>query len=77
MLTDVISELPGVVPPPLPVTVTVAVDEMIPVKPFIAAVIVLCPAETAVTVPDELTVATAGELEVHVARSVTSELDEG
>jgi hypothetical protein len=50
---------------------------MLPVKPFKLAVIVAVPAVSAVTRPVELTLATAGELEVHVARSVTFEVVAG
>ena len=46
-------------PPPAAVTVRVAVAEIMPVKPFIVAVMVVVPAETAVASPDGLTVATA------------------
>jgi hypothetical protein len=41
------------------------------------AVIVVVPAVSAVARPVELTLATAGELEVHVAESVTSDVVEG
>jgi hypothetical protein len=41
------------------------------------AVIVVVPAVSAVTRPVELTLATAGELEVHVAVSVSFDVVEG
>jgi hypothetical protein len=65
---------------PVPVdapTVTVELDVMLPVKPFKVAVIVAVPAVSAVTRPAELTLATAGEVEVHVAKSVTFDVVEG
>jgi hypothetical protein len=48
-----------------------------PLKPFIDAVMVVVPAETAVTSPDELIEATAGALEDHAAKLVTSFVVEG
>src|SRR5580692_56716 len=67
--------LPLTVPVPVDApTVTVEAALMFPVKPFKLAVIVVVPAVSAVTRPVELTLATAGELEVHVAKSVTSDV---
>jgi len=63
--------------PDEPVTVSVALALMVPVYPCMLAVMVAVPAVSAVTRPVELTVATAGELEVQVAVSVTSEVVEG
>ena len=75
------SEVTVPLAPPVPdddaVTVTVALAVMVPVKPLMLAVIVVVPAVSAVTRPVELTLATAGELEVHVAVSVTSCVVEG
>jgi hypothetical protein len=69
------SEVTVPLAPPVPdddaVTVTVALAVMVPVKPLMLAVIVVVPAVSAVVRPVELTLATAGELEVHVAKSVT------
>ena len=79
MAMDVMLE-EGDVPPPPPdaaVTVTVALAVMVPVYPFMLAVIVAVPAVSAVARPVELTLATAGALEVHVAVSVTSDVVEG
>ena len=79
-LGSMASEATVPVAPPVPddvVTVTVELDAMLPVKPFKLAVIVAVPAVSAVTRPVELTLATAGELEVHVARSVTFEVVAG
>jgi hypothetical protein len=59
---------PPVPPPPL-VTVIVAVA---PVDPAMLAEIVAVPMDTAVDNPDELTVATAGVLEVQITWLVTS-----
>ena len=56
-------------PPVPPVTVIVAVA---PVDPDKVADMVVEPAETAVASPEELTVATAGVLEVQVTWLVTS-----
>jgi hypothetical protein len=61
--------------PPVPdvdVTVRVALAVITPVYPFMDAVMVVDPAVSAVAIPVELTLATAGELEVHVAESVSS-----
>jgi hypothetical protein len=68
-----------VVPPPPDdaVTVTVALAVMVPVYPFMLAVIVAVPAVSAVASPVELTLATAGALEVHVAVAVTSDVVDG
>ena len=77
-VTAVMSALPVAPPPPLlPVTVITAVAEMLPVNPFIDAVIVVVPAETAVATPDELIVATAGALELQATTLVTSVDEEG
>jgi hypothetical protein len=65
---------PAVVPPPVAVTVSVAVAVIAPDK---AAVIVVEPAPTAVASPEELTVATAGVVDVQVAWSVTFEEVDG
>jgi hypothetical protein len=54
------------------VTVTVALAVMVPVNPFMLAEIVVVPAVSAVARPVELTLATAGALEVHVTESVSS-----
>lgn len=65
----------GVDPPPPPevvVTVKVALAVMVPVYPFIVAVMFVVPAVSAVATPVALTLATAGVLEVHVAESVSS-----
>jgi hypothetical protein len=65
-------------PMPLaPLTVRSALEERVPVYPEILAVIVAVPAVSAVATPDELTVATAGELEVQVDSSVTFCVVEG
>ena len=56
---------------------TVAVLETTPVNPGILAVIVAVPANTAVTTPEELTVATAGALEAQVTMEVTFSEVEG
>jgi hypothetical protein len=50
---------------------------MVPVNPFIDAVIVVVPADMAVVNPEELMVATAGALEVHATTLVTSVVVEG
>jgi hypothetical protein len=63
------ARLPPVVPPP-PVTVMVAV---VLIDPGSAAVMVAVPAETAVAMPEEFTVATAGVLDDQVACAVTLE----
>ena len=63
--------MPGVVPPPLPVTVTDAVADIVPPNPAMLAVIVVDPADTAVTNPVALTVATAGVFEVQLTAFVT------
>jgi hypothetical protein len=55
-----------------PGTVMDAPDETTPPNPFILAVMVVVPAETAVARPEALTVATAGALELHVTVFVTS-----
>jgi hypothetical protein len=49
-----------------PVTVTVPVEVVGPLKDVAVAVMVVVPEVTAVTTPVEFTVATAGELEVQV-----------
>ena len=62
------SESRPVTLPVLPVgliTVIVLVVETTPVNPFMLAVIVVVPADTAVATPEELTVATDGALDVH------------
>ena len=59
-------------PPDVAVTVRVALAVRVPVNPFIVAVMVVVPAVSAVAIPVELTLATAGVLEVHVAESVSS-----
>jgi hypothetical protein len=64
------ARLPPVVPPPPPVTVIVAVAL---IDPGSVAVMVAVPADTAVAIPDALTLATAGVLEDHVACAVTLE----
>jgi hypothetical protein len=61
--------------PPLPeaaVTVMLALDEKGPLNPVAEAVIVVVPAPTAVTMPEELTVATAGVLEIQDTPLVTA-----
>ena len=68
--------------PPVPldeeaVTVTVALAVIVPVYPFMLAVIVVVPAVSAVARPVELTLATAGTLEVHVTESVSSDVVDG
>jgi hypothetical protein len=63
--------LPPVVPPADPVTVTPAVEVTGPLNAVALAVIVVVPALTAVTIPAEFTVATAGVLEVQVNPVVT------
>jgi hypothetical protein len=68
MMASDASELPTV-PPAAAVTLTVAVAL---VDPLMLAVIVVVPADTAVASPEELTVATAGVLEVQVTSFVTS-----
>jgi hypothetical protein len=67
---ELMSELPGVVPP-LPVTVTDAVADIVPPNPAMLAVIVVDPADTAVTSPLALIVATAGVFEVQLTALVT------
>jgi len=60
-----------VVPPPLPVTAMVAaLLVMVPPNPCIVAVIVVVPAPTPVTTPEELTVATDVVLEAHATVEV-------
>jgi hypothetical protein len=64
--------------PPLPeaaVTVIVAVEERGPLNPVAEATIVAVPAPTAVTMPEELTVATAGVFEVQDTPLVTALLE--
>ena len=63
------ARLPPVVPPP-PVTVMVAVALIDPGR---VAVMVTVPADTAVAMPEEFTVATAGVLDDQVACAVTLE----
>jgi hypothetical protein len=60
------SDTTSVVLDPPPVTVTVALLEIVPVNPFALAVIGIDPAPTPVTSPLELTVATLEEALVHV-----------
>jgi hypothetical protein len=64
-------------PPEAPDTVSEAVAETTPVNPLMLAVMVVVPAERPVATPVELTVATAGALEVQVAESVRSWVLEG
>jgi hypothetical protein len=74
------SELTVPVGPLVPVdapTVMVELAVIVPVYPLMLAVIVAVPAVSAVTSPVELTLATAGVVEVHVAVSVTFEVVEG
>ena len=68
----IVTETIGSVETALAVTVRVALAVMVPVNPFMVAVIVVVPAPTAVAMPVELMVATVGELEVHVTKSVSS-----
>jgi len=63
------SESRPATPPVLPggaITVIEPVVETTPVNPFMLAVMVVFPAPTAVATPEELIVATDGELDVHV-----------
>jgi hypothetical protein len=53
-------------PPPAPVTVRVALELTRPLNAAASALIVVVPAETAVTIPVVLTVATEGVAELHV-----------
>jgi hypothetical protein len=64
--------LPPLLPPvPLePVTVRTALELTGPLNPVEVAVIVVVPAPTAVTIPEALTVATAGVLDVQLTRLV-------
>jgi hypothetical protein len=64
-----VSDAGVLLPPPVPVTVIVAVAL---VEPDMLAVMVAVPAATAVARPAEFTVATFEVLDVHVTRSVTS-----
>ena len=73
MASEVTVPLAPVVPDD-PVTVTVALAVMVPVYPFMLAVIVVVPAVSPVARPVELTDATEGTLEVHVAVSVSSDV---
>jgi hypothetical protein len=63
--------LPPAVPPVDPVTVRPAVALVGPLNAVAFAVIVVVPAPTAVTIPEELTVATEGLLETQVTPLVT------
>jgi hypothetical protein len=77
---SIVSELTLPVTVPVPVdaaTVTVELAVIVPVYPLMLAVIVAVPLVSAVTSPVELTLATAGVLEVHAAAAVTSEVVEG
>jgi hypothetical protein len=77
---SMVSELTVPVEPLVPVDAATVMAELavrVPVYPLMLAVIVAVPAVSAVTRPVELTLATAGELEVHVAVSVTSDVVEG
>jgi hypothetical protein len=74
MMASEINVPPAVVPPPVAVTVRVAVAE---IDPDMAAVIVVEPAPTAVASPEEFTVATAGALDAQVTWSVTFEEVDG
>jgi hypothetical protein len=58
--------LPPATPPLEPVTVTIAFEVAGPLNAAALAVIVVVPEPAAVTTPDELTLATAGALEVQV-----------
>jgi hypothetical protein len=62
--------LPPVVPPADPVTVMTALEEVGPLNAVALAVIVVVPALTAVAIPEALTVATAGVVELQVTRLV-------
>ncbi len=66
MLTE--SRFPAF-PPAVPVTVSVALALVAPLKAVPPAVIVVVPGVTAVATPEALTVATEGALEVQVTRS--------
>jgi len=65
--------LPPLLPPVAlePVTVRVALELVGPLNAVALAVIVVVPAPTAVTRPAELTVATAGVVELQITRLVT------
>jgi hypothetical protein len=62
--------LPPAVPPLDPVTVRPAVEVTGPANPVALAVMIVEPALTAVAIPAELTVATAGVLDAQVTRLV-------
>jgi hypothetical protein len=64
MASDTIPDVP--VPVPVPVTVMVALPEAGPLNPGAVAAIFVVPALTAVTTPEELTVATPTMDEVQV-----------
>jgi hypothetical protein len=64
MVSD--SKSPPPVPPPAPVTVSCALELTGPLNAVASAMMVVVPAETAVTIPVVLTVATDGLLEFHV-----------
>src|ERR1700722_8903121 len=62
--------VPPALPPLEPVTVKTALETAGPRNAGAVAVMVVVPAPTAVATPAELTVATAGALEVHVTVAV-------
>lgn len=76
-MASVLTEAPLPPVPDEPVTVTAALAVIVPVYPWMLAVMFVVPPVSAVTRPVELTVATDGELDFHVAMSVTSDVVEG
>jgi hypothetical protein len=63
-MTEIERILPPVAPPPEPVTVTFALELAGPLNAVAPAMIVVVPVPTAVTIPEALTLATEGFVEV-------------